>query len=124
MTFTASEKESLRRYLGYSPLEQSELTTAITRLEAGNVLAVATVQGLLREVRKIEQLIRSDRPFASRTFQSNSGGTAQFSPVMRKDYPREEAQRLIDEIAATLQVRVITPMFTTGFTTRGRLRRG
>lgn len=124
MSFTAAEKEKIRRYLGYTPLDMSQVNTACTQLEAGNVQAVATVQGLLREIAKVEQQMRSDRPFVGRTFSSNAGGTTQYSPGMRVQQPMQDAARLVQEVADTLELQVRRSPFSGGFSSGGRLRRG
>jgi hypothetical protein len=124
-TFTDAQKEQIRRYLGYSALETSQLNTACTRLEQASAPAVGTVQSLLRSIARVEQQVRSDRPFVARTSQSNAGGFTQMSPAVRMQAPKMEAQRLTDELARTLQLPVKAYVLGGGgFSSQGRLRRG
>ena len=123
-TFTASEKTKIRRYLGYqvSPENTAKIQAACTRVENIGAEEVQLIKDLLREIGTIDQQIRSDRPFASTTFRSGTGGTTQQSPTIRITYMKDEARRLIRELAESMSLPWIRDIYGQSAGT-GRLRR-
>jgi hypothetical protein len=125
--FTDVDKESIRRWLGY-PAEASWLTLIDQRCNdayAASPAVVQTVRSHLRELARIDQEIKSSRPFADRTLTSNASGTSQRSPSFGREYYQQQIRSLVDSIAQTLRlvVRSYPQAASSGWSSTGKLRR-
>lgn len=108
MSFTDTDKESIRRWLGYTadPASMTLIGDRCTIAAAAAPAVVGTVQGFLRELGRIDQEWKSTRPFMDRTLTSNASGTNQRSPSFARDYRQDEVRRLVNEVSTALQIPV------------------
>ena len=108
MSFVDSDRESIRKYLGFPPTQpfRNQIAQRCLELEQMGDEVVATVRSLIRELVKIDREISDARPFASQSFQSSAGGTRQYFPGERLNSLKGEGRRLVMELSATLQLHV------------------
>lgn len=116
MSFTDSDREKIRRYLGYSTAvgHLSQITQACTRLETQSAATVETVQELLRDLDRLQTEIKNSRPFTAQTFSSDASGTRQNVPGLQLQTLKGEAFRIASEIADTLQLPIISNIWAGG----------
>ncbi|MEL7314487.1 MAG: hypothetical protein AAFN08_05990 [Cyanobacteria bacterium J06559_3] len=116
MSFTDSDREKIRRYLGYSTAigHINQIAQACTRLESNFPTSVETVQELLRDLERLQTEIRNARAFAAQTFSSDASGTRQNVPGLQLQTLKGEAFRITSQIAAALQLPIISNIWAGG----------
>jgi hypothetical protein len=124
-TFTATDKEAIRRYMGY-PVDQASIDRIQTRcaaVESLSAQSVVTAQTILRALERLDKQLTQATPFAAQTFSSNAGGTNQYLPGQRLEPIKAEARRQIQELSTLLQLNVYRDIYAST-TINARVRRG
>ncbi|EKU98467.1 hypothetical protein Lepto7375DRAFT_7754 [Leptolyngbya sp. PCC 7375] len=112
-TFTSTDKETIRRYMGY-PVDQASIQRIQTRcatVESISPQAVATAQTLLRALERLGKQLAQATPFASQTFSSNAGGTNQYLPGQRLEPLKAEVRRQVQELSTLLQLNIYRDIY-------------
>lgn len=102
---TDTEKEQIRRYLGY-PNQEGHLEAIADATAALPDAMEVTVKGYLRQLERLQQLMTNTVPFAAQTFSSGAGGTQQYPPGQRMATLHIEANQYISELASTLRLTI------------------
>lgn len=116
-SFTDDEQATIVRVLGY-PVEPSiivRVSTECTRVEGLGAAYVRQARQILRDMARVEQDMRSSRPFIARTFQSNASGTTQMSPSIKITQPRDDFRMLAGQLASILGLPVARHIHGGGF---------
>jgi hypothetical protein len=113
MAWQEGDREKIRKYLAY-PLVASALAAIQARqteVEALSLDAIATAQGYLNELRKIEESIASKRNYAAAASHSTAGSSTDYFPGRAMADLREEGSRYARELAALLGLVVQRDIF-------------
>jgi hypothetical protein len=125
MAWQDSDREKIRKYLGY-PLVAGSLGTIQARQTEVETLssdAVVTAQGFLNELRKIEETIASKRSYAAAASHSTAGSSTDYFPGRTLGDLREEGSRYARELAELMGLVVMRDIFAVQAAPAGRLRR-
>ncbi|NJR63918.1 MAG: hypothetical protein HC769_37245 [Cyanobacteria bacterium CRU_2_1] len=115
MGWLSSDKEKIRKYLGY-PVQAEYLSQIQTRMDnvAGlSADAVSTAQTSINELGKIWDSINSQRNYAAAASHSNSGSSTDYYRGEMMNNLRSEGQRHARELAELLGLQVMRDVFAT-----------
>jgi hypothetical protein len=101
MGWLASDKEKIRKFLGYPPrsADVNLIQLAMTELQNTFPDAIATAQYHLAQLVKIQDALDSDRPYAATASHSNAGSSTDYYPGQKMGVSREEGARHVRELA-------------------------
>jgi hypothetical protein len=113
MAWQDGDREKIRKYLGY-PVQASALATIQaqqTAIELLSVDAIATAQGFINELRKIEESIANKRNYAAAASHSTAGSSTDYFPGRAMGDLREEGSRYARELAELMGLAVRRDIF-------------
>jgi uncharacterized protein YoaH (UPF0181 family) len=113
MTWLDSDRERIRRFLGYSVNQAAvdRIQSAMNQMAGVSEDAIGTCQANLRELEKIWQQINETRPYAAAASYSTAGSSTDYYPGQRLGVLREEGRRYVNEVAEMLQLQVVRDVF-------------
>jgi hypothetical protein len=120
MTFSLTEQESIRYYLGL-PNHPDYLHRIAVATNALAPAQEASARSVLLQLAKIEQQIKNVLPFAAETFSSGTGGTRQYNQGQRLPVLKQEATSYVHRLGDLLNICPQSDVFCHG---GGRIHRG
>jgi phosphoenolpyruvate carboxylase len=113
MVWQESDREKIRKYLGYrvASSDLSRITERQAEVENLSSEAVVTAQGFLNELRKIEESIATKRNYAAAASHSTAGSSTDYFPGRAMADLREEGGRYARELAELLGLVVVRDVF-------------
>jgi hypothetical protein len=125
MAWQDSDREKIRKYLGYSLVASSLATIQArqTEVETLSLDAIATAQGYLNELRKIEESLANKRNYAAAASHSTAGSSTDYFPGRTLGDLREEGSRYARELADLMGLVVMRDIFAVAAAPAARLRR-
>jgi hypothetical protein len=125
MAWQDSDREKIRKYLGYSLVASSLATIQArqTEVETLSLDAIATAQGYLNELRKIEESLANKRNYAAAASHSTAGSSTDYFPGRTLGDLREEGSRYARELAELMGLVVMRDIFAVAAAPAARLRR-
>jgi hypothetical protein len=125
MAWQDSDREKIRKYLGYSLVASSLATIQArqTEVETLSLDAIATAQGYLNELRKIEESLANKRNYAAAASHSTAGSSTDYFPGRTLGDLREEGSRYARELAELMGLVVMRDIFAVSAAPSARLRR-
>jgi len=111
MGLLASDKERIRKYLGY-PLDTTQLGRIQERMDIVDAYgATDTVRQYLMQLDKIALQIDETRPFAAIAATSNAASSTTYMPGGRMNDLRTEGRRYVQMLSSTLELHIMRDYF-------------